>query len=193
MASAAAEEVPVPPQYKHQPLYDFRHFPSETRGYKVGVTKYGKVGTKRKLEEYAEQVEREREQMEQGEAVPASVQEPAKRAKHNVLGVGKSSGRGDWKQPGERAGSLRNPKLSTSWEKKMKAKAEEAAFKDAKRAALAARKEAAAEERRRREEAKARKEAKRAAAAVTTRVSAATAKRMMKNKKQRKLLKTGDA
>lgn len=36
----------------------------------------------------------------------------------------------------------------------MKAKAEEAAFKDAKRAALAARKEAAAEERRRREEAK---------------------------------------
>lgn len=46
------------------------------------------------------QVEREREQMEQGEAVPASVQEPAKRAKHNVLGVGKSSGRGDWKQVG---------------------------------------------------------------------------------------------
>ena len=46
------------------------------------------------------QVEREREQMEQGEAVPASVQEPAKRAKHNVVGVGKSSGRGDWKQVG---------------------------------------------------------------------------------------------
>ena len=30
-------QVPVPPQYKHQPLYDFRHFPSETRGYKVGA------------------------------------------------------------------------------------------------------------------------------------------------------------
>lgn len=59
-------------------------------------------------------------------------------------------------QPGERAGSLRNPKLSTSWEKKMKAKAEEQAFKDAKRAALTARKEAAAEEKRRREEAKVR-------------------------------------
>lgn len=57
-------------------------------------------------------------------------------------------------QPGERAGSLRNPKLSTSWEKKMKVKAEETAFKEAKRAAVAARKEAAAEERRRREEAK---------------------------------------
>ncbi len=30
-------QVPVPPQYKPQPLYDFRHFPSETRGYKVGA------------------------------------------------------------------------------------------------------------------------------------------------------------
>ena len=59
-------------------------------------------------------------------------------------------------QPGERAGSLRNPKLSTSWDKKMKAKAEEQAFKDAKRAALTARKETAAEEKRRREEAKVR-------------------------------------
>ncbi len=54
--AAAVEEVPVPPQYKPQPLYDFRQFPHETRGFKVGVTKYGKVGTKRKLEEYAEQV-----------------------------------------------------------------------------------------------------------------------------------------
>lgn len=44
------------------------------------------------------QVEREREQMEQGEAVPVAVAEPAKRAKHNVVGVGRSSGRGDWKQ-----------------------------------------------------------------------------------------------
>lgn len=54
--AAAVEEVPVPPQYKPQSLYDFRQFPHETRGFKVGVTKYGKVGTKRKLEEYAEQV-----------------------------------------------------------------------------------------------------------------------------------------
>ncbi len=36
--------------------------------------------------------------MEQGEAVPAAVPEAAKRAKHNVVGVGRSSGRGDWKQ-----------------------------------------------------------------------------------------------
>ena len=56
MSAAAAEEVPVPPQYKAQPLYDFRQFPDTTRGYKVGVTKWGRVGTKRKLDEYAEQV-----------------------------------------------------------------------------------------------------------------------------------------
>lgn len=46
----------MPPQYKPQPLYDFRNAPDETRGFKVGVTKYGRQGTKRKLEEYAEQV-----------------------------------------------------------------------------------------------------------------------------------------
>lgn len=46
----------MPPQYQHQPLYDFRHGVDAARGYKVGVTKYGKQGTKRKLEEYAEQV-----------------------------------------------------------------------------------------------------------------------------------------
>lgn len=46
----------MPPQYKAQPLYDFRNAPDETRGFKVGVTKYGKQGTKRKLEEYAGQV-----------------------------------------------------------------------------------------------------------------------------------------
>ena len=49
MAAVAADEVPVPPQYKEQPRYDFRHFPDETRGFKVGVTKWGKTGTKRKL------------------------------------------------------------------------------------------------------------------------------------------------
>lgn len=48
----------MPPQYKPQPLYDFRQFPDETRGFKVGVTKWGKVGTKRKLDDYAEQVRR---------------------------------------------------------------------------------------------------------------------------------------
>lgn len=131
-----------------------------------------------------------------GEAVAAAAvaaTRVAKRAKHNVLGTGKASGRADWKVPGQRAGTLRNPKLSTSWEKKMAIKAEETAFKERKREAVAARKEAAAEARRRKEEAKKRKEEARTKAAVVTRVSAATAKRMMKSKKGRKLLRTGDA
>ena len=54
--AAAVEDVPVPPQYKHQPLHDFRQFPDVTRGFKVGVTKLGRPGTKRKLDDYAEQV-----------------------------------------------------------------------------------------------------------------------------------------
>lgn len=188
----------MPPQYKHQPLYDFRQFPAETRGYKVGVTKYGKVGTKRKLEEYAEQVEREQAAMQQedgtaaAERDPAAETAPAKRVKHNTVGVGKASGR-DWKQPGQRAGSLKNPKLSSSWEKKMQDKAVEKAFKERKRDAAAARKEALATERRRREAVKQRKAEAQAKSAVVTRVSAATAKRMMKSKKARKLLQTRDA
>ena len=130
--------------------------------------------------------------MEEGEPVPVAAAEPPKRAKHNVVGVGKTSGR-DWKQPAPRAGTLRNPALSTSWEKKMAQKAEEQAYKERKRAAQEARREAAGAERRRREEAKARKEERKKAAEVTTRVSAATAKRMMKSKKARKLLRAGDA
>lgn len=50
------EEVEVPPQWKPQELYDFRHGADGPRGYKVGVNKYGNRGSKRKLEEYSEQV-----------------------------------------------------------------------------------------------------------------------------------------
>ena len=46
-----------------------------------------------------------------------------------------ASGRG-WKVPGERAGSLRNPLLSSSWEKKMADKAASQQFKAVKKAAL---------------------------------------------------------
>ncbi|PSC71626.1 coiled-coil domain-containing 86 [Micractinium conductrix] len=199
-ADALVDEggVPVPPQYKPQPLYDFRQFPEEARGFKVGVTKLGRLGTKRKLDEYAEQVEREQAEMEEkspaelAAAVAVAAAPLAKRAKHNTLGVGKASGR-DWKVPAQRAGTLRNPKLSTSWEKKMANKAEADAFKGRKRAAKAAKGEAAAAERQRREAAKKKKEEARAKAAVVTRVSAATAKRMMKSKKGRKQLRTGDA
>lgn len=51
-----------------------------------------------------------------------------------------ASGRG-WKEAGERAGSLRNPLLSTSWEKKMADKAASQQFKAVKQAAAHARKE----------------------------------------------------
>lgn len=46
----------VPAQWRSQTLYDFRHMPDGPRGYKVSVTKKGRVGSKRKLEEYSEQV-----------------------------------------------------------------------------------------------------------------------------------------
>lgn len=125
-------------------------------------------------------------------AAAAAAAPASKRVKHNTLGVGKTSGR-DWKHPGERAGSLRNPNLGSSWEKKMSVKAEENAFKERKKAAAAARGEQLAAERLRREGVKKRKAEAQAKAAIVTRVSSATAKRMMKSKKARKLLRTGDA
>lgn len=130
--------------------------------------------------------------MQDGEAVPAPAAAPSKRTKHNTVGVGKASGRA-WKQAGQRAGTLKNPNLTSSWEKKMAIKAEEDAFKERKRAAQEARKEVLAEQRRRREAAKQRKNDAQQKAAIVTRVSSATAKRMMKSKKARKLLRTGDA
>ena len=51
-----------------------------------------------------------------------------------------ASGRG-WKEAGERAGSLRNPLLSTSWEKKMADKAASQQFKAIKKAAIDVHKE----------------------------------------------------
>lgn len=53
---SASGEVEVPPQWKPQEIYDFRHGTDGPRGYKVGVNKYGNIGSKRKLEEYSEQV-----------------------------------------------------------------------------------------------------------------------------------------
>lgn len=55
-SAMAAEEVPVPPQYVPQPVTDFRGFEDGPRGYKVGVTKKGVLGQKRRLEEYEAQV-----------------------------------------------------------------------------------------------------------------------------------------
>jgi len=53
---SASGEVEVPPQWKPQEIYDFRHGADGPRGYKVGVNKFGNIGSKRKLEEYSEQV-----------------------------------------------------------------------------------------------------------------------------------------
>ena len=51
------DEVPVPPQWEAQTLYDFRGMADGPKGYKVGITMYGSnKGSKRKLEEYADQV-----------------------------------------------------------------------------------------------------------------------------------------
>lgn len=46
-----------PPQWRPQSVVDFRHAEEGPRGYKVAVSsKTGRAGSKRKLEEYAEQV-----------------------------------------------------------------------------------------------------------------------------------------
>lgn len=57
---------------------------------------------------------------------------------HNC--VSQVSGR-VWKAPGERAGKVMKPSLSTSWEKKMAMKASRQQFVDHKRAAVEAYKE----------------------------------------------------
>jgi hypothetical protein len=49
-------EEGVPAQWTPQTLYDFRSMPDGPRGYKVRVTKKGHVGSKRRLDEYREQV-----------------------------------------------------------------------------------------------------------------------------------------
>ena len=51
-----------------------------------------------------------------------------------------ASGR-PWKGPADRSGALKNPLLGTSWEKKMKLKAERNAFKTVKQESIAAHKE----------------------------------------------------
>lgn len=189
------EEIPVPPQWRPQPLYDFRHQVSGPRGYKVNVTKKGTLGSKRKLDEHQADVDRHEAAMpehqgpvhEHGSNPPA-----AKRVKRNVVGVGTTSGR-EWKSPAQRASTLRNPKLSTSWERKMTKKAEAAAFKSLKQEAAAAHKEAKRQARQKWEEAKRRKEEAQKKAAITQKVSSETAKRMSKNKKLKKKLVVVDA
>lgn len=193
--SEEIDEASAPPQWKPQPVYDFRAQISGPRGYKVNITKKGTLGSKRKLDEISKSMEEQTEDGmdEDGEALklPAAGDAVAKRVKRNIIGLGKASGR-TWKIPAERAGTLRNQKLSSSWEKKMRLKAEAQAFKTRKRDALEAHKSVMRERRQKREEAKKRKEENQQKSAITQRVSTETAKRMSKNKKLKKKLVTVD-
>jgi rRNA-processing protein CGR1 len=137
---------------------------------------------------YFTQVEREQAEAAMREGEPQAAAGNLKRPKLNTIGVGKGSGRAAWKQPAPRANTLKNPKLSSSWDKKMKDKAERAAYVSLKREATESKKTAAKEARERREEAQRRKEENRKKSAITTKVSSATARKMMKNKKLKKKL-----
>ncbi|KAK2075738.1 hypothetical protein QBZ16_001479 [Prototheca wickerhamii] len=160
------EAVPVPPQYQPQPVTDFRAFADGPRGYKV--------------------------EEEKDTLLPLEEQAPVgrvKRPKHNTVGAGKESGR-SWKQPGQRASSLRNPQTALSWEKRMKDKAEKAAFLAQKREALAAFKAKKSEAKAQREASRQRKEENRKASDLTVAISSATAKKLLKSKKGRKQIRT---
>ncbi|KAI8106461.1 hypothetical protein M9435_001005 [Picochlorum sp. BPE23] len=172
--------------------------PDGPRGYKVSVTKKGRVGSKRKLEEYSEQVEQEKDFQGTVGMMEDGVESVTKRAKadvkQNAVGVGKGSGR-TWKAPGQKMSTMRSgssKKLSTSWEKKMADKAALKDLRDRKKAALEQRKEAARKAREQKEAAKKRKEENRQKSVVTQVVSSATARKMAKSKKQRKKLVTVD-
>ena len=98
-----------------------------------------------------------------------------------------------WKEPALRANTLRPAILSTSWAKKMAAKAERADFQARRSAVVAERRDKARGVRAAREAAKARKEANSAAAAVVQKITkTSTLQRLMKSKKQRKTLRKAD-
>ena len=123
--------------------------------------------------------------MREGE--PEAVIGTIKRPKANTIGVGKGSSR-PWKQPAQRAGSLKNPNLSSNWDAKMKEKAEKAAYLALKREGVEARKAVKREAREKKEAAIRRKEENRKKSVLTTKISSATARKMAKNKKLKKKL-----
>ena len=199
---AAAAETYAPAQHAQPAVHDFRRFSGKSpRGFKFS--------NKRKLDEYEEQAVEESSAaagaaMDDDDSTklaptsavvsPTLARSPAaKKARHNVAGVGKASGRGAWKEPGIRAGSIKSQTLSTSWEHKMRLKKERAAFKGVKQQALDARKSAARSRRLQREAAAARREAGKARSSVTQTITkSSTLQRMMKSRKQRKTLRKAD-
>ena len=194
----AAAETYAPAQHAQPAVHDFRRFSGKSpRGFKFS--------NKRKLDEYEEQAVEESaglmmDDVDDSKQVSASVVTPtlarspaAKKAKHNVAGVGKASGRGAWKEPGIRAGSIKSQTLSTSWDHKMRLKKERDKFKEAKQQALDARKSVARARRLQREAAAARREAGVARSSVTQVITkSSTLQRMMKSRKQRKTLRKAD-
>lgn len=171
----------MPPQHQDQIVYDFRGATTEPRGFKAK--------RKRDIEELQDQANRDAAEFAMAELTSPP---PVKRTKHNTLGAGKESGR-PWKAAGERASSLKNPLLSSSWETKMQAKREHKQFQAARTEALAVHKEKLAVQRKRHEAAKQRREQNRRKSAVVQKITNhATLRKMMASKKQRKKLMTAD-
>eukprot|EP00891_Asterochloris_glomerata_P000318 jgi/Astpho2/318/Aster-x0434 len=182
----AAEQ---PPQTREQQVVDFRCHERAPKGFKTEFAVKGR-GAKRKLEEYREQVEQEAAIMQDIQEVASTSR--SKRAKMNVDGLAKASGR-IWREPGIRAGSFKSQNMSSEWEKKMQDKAHSKAFKEARNEVVAARKAKLSKARKQREDAKQQREANRLKSAVTSVVTnPKTLKKMMKSKTQRKKLIKGD-
>ncbi|GAX84922.1 hypothetical protein CEUSTIGMA_g12343.t1 [Chlamydomonas eustigma] len=97
------------------------------------------------------------------------------------------------KAPSERAGKVMRSSSKSSWERKMKEKAEKGHFLEHKKEALAeakSKRKAIAEQRK---AAKERKEANKEKSMVVQKITKnSTLKKMMKNKKQKKLLRKAD-
>ncbi|KAK9820357.1 hypothetical protein WJX72_009383 [[Myrmecia] bisecta] len=174
-------EVPAPPQYKSAELHDLRCAKLGPRGYKMS--------SKRKLDEYEQQVQEEASNMDDQDVPVIQV---AKRVKYDTAGVGKVSGR-PWKEPSARASTVMKAHIPTPWDKKMQLKAERDAFKTFKGEAIEARKAKLTADRKRREAVKQRKQENQQKSAVVQKItSSATLKKMMKSKKQRKKLQMAD-
>jgi rRNA-processing protein CGR1 len=184
MAAAVANYAP--PQLADPAVHDFRCARGKVpRGYTLS--------RKRKMDDLDAQVERDAVAAMEGSLPVAVPGEPRRvRAKHDVVGLGKASGR-PWKEPAQRASTLKPATLSSTWEKKMALKAARATFVAAKRDAVESRKARKRVVRVTREAALERRRVAREGAAITqTITSSATLKRMMKNKKQAKLLRKAD-
>ncbi|CAL5219037.1 g796 [Coccomyxa viridis] len=179
----ADAEVPVPPQYKDAQVIDFRNAMLGPRGYRMS--------RKRKIEEKDEQAEMEANAMQEADTVGVPVQ-TSKRQKLNIVGIGKGSGR-SWKEPSQRASSVKNPILTSSWEKKMQDKAARQHFKEVKQVAIDARKQKLQKVRKQRADAKQRKEENQRKSMVVQAVTnPKTLKKMMASKKDRKKLMKAD-